>query len=133
MTNQKILVDTSIWIDYFKSNPDVVDFMEKHMLENNVCIVGIIASELIQGIKSEKEREIIRSNLDAINYIDMKFKDWIKTGDLSCSLRKSGLTIPLTDIAIAAAAIKNDLLIVTRDNHFKQIPGLNITSLPVNM
>ena len=122
--NQKILVDTSIWIEYFKNNPDVVDFIEKHLLEDTVCLVGIIVSELIQGIKNEIEREMIRSNLDAINYIDMKFEDWIKTGDLSNMLRKSGLTIPLTDIAIASAAIGNNLMLVTRDKHFKQVPGL---------
>lgn len=127
--NQMMLVDTSIWIEYFKANPDVVGFMEKHMLEDTVCIVGIIVSELIQGIKSEREREMIRSNLDAINYIDMKFEDWIKTGDLSNMLRKSGLTLPLTDIAIAAAAIGNNLMLVTRDKHFKQVPGLCMMEL----
>lgn len=127
--NQMILVDTSIWIEYFKNNPDVVDFMEKHLLEDTVYLVGIIVSELIQGIKNEREREMIRSNLDAINYIDMKFEDWIKTGDLSNMLRKSGLTIPLTDIAIAATAIENNLMLVTRDRHFKQVPGLCLMDL----
>ena len=127
--NQRILADTSIWIEYFKNNPDVVDFMEKHLLEDTVCLVGIIVSELIQGIKNEREREMIRSNLDAINYIDMKFEDWIKTGDLSNTLRKSGLTLPLTDIAIAATAIEKNLMLVTRDKHFKQVPGLCMMNL----
>lgn len=127
--NQKIIVDTSIWIEYFKNNPDVVDFMEKHLLEDTVCLVGIIVSELIQGIKNEREREMIRSNLDAINYIDMKFEDWIKIGDLSNMLRKSGMTIPLTDIAIAATAIENDLMLITRDKHFKQVPNLCMMEL----
>ena len=127
--NQKILVDTSIWIEYFKNNPNVVDFMEKHLMEDSVCLVGIIVTELIQGIKIEREREMIRSNLDAIHYIDMKFEDWIKTGDLSNALRKSGLTLPLTDIAIASTAIENNLMLVTRDKHFKQVPGLCMMDL----
>lgn len=127
--NQKILVDTCIWIEYFKNNPDVVDFIEKHLLEDTVCLVGIIVSELIQGIKNERERKMIRSNLDAINYIDMKFEDWIKTGDLSNTLRKNGLTLPLTDISIAATAIENNLMLVTRDKHFKQVPGLCMMNL----
>lgn len=127
--NRKMLIDTSVWIEYFKNNPDVVGFVEKHLLEDTVCLVGIIVSELIQGIKNEKGREIICSSLDAINFIDMKFEDWIKTGDLSNILRKSGITMPLTDIAIAAAAIGNNLMFVTRDRHFRQIPGLCIMNL----
>ena len=127
--NQKIIIDTSIWIEYFKNNPDIVGFVEEHLLEDTVYLVGIIVSELIQGIKNEKEREMICSNLDAINFIDMKFEDWIKTGDLSSMLRRSGLTIPLTDIAIAAAAIGNNLMLVTRDKHFKQVPGLCLMEL----
>ncbi|MGI6669838.1 MAG: type II toxin-antitoxin system VapC family toxin [Acetivibrionales bacterium] len=126
---QKLLFDTSVWIEYFKNNSDVVSFVEKHLLEDSVYLVGIIVSELIQGIKNDKEREIIRSSIDAINFIDMKFGDWIRTGDLSNTLRKSGITIPLTDIAIAAAAIGNDLVLVTRDRHFSQIPGLSIMNL----
>jgi predicted nucleic acid-binding protein len=118
-----------VWIEYFKNNSDVVSFVEKHLLEDSVYLVGIIVSELIQGIKNDKEREIIRSSIDAINFIDMKFGDWIRTGDLSNTLRKSGITIPLTDIAIAAAAIGNDLVLVTRDRHFSQIPGLSIMNL----
>ena len=127
--NQKLLVDTSVWIEYFKNDPHVADFLEKQLLEDNVYLTGIIVSELIQGIKNEKGREIIRSSLDAINYIDMKYDDWIKTGDLSNMLRKNGLTLPLTDIAIAAAAIGNNLTLVTRDKHFRQIPGLRVMDM----
>lgn len=126
---RKLLIDTSVWIEYFKNNPDVTVFIEKHLLEDSVCLVGIVVSELIQGIKNEEVREIIRSCLDAITFIDMKFEDWIKTGELSNTLRKSGITMPLTDIAIAAAAIGNSLLLVTRDSHFSQIPGLHIMNL----
>jgi len=127
--NKKIIVDTSVWIEYFKNNSEVVSFIERHLLEDTVYLVGIIVSELIQGIKNEQEREMIRSNLDAINYIDMEFDDWVRTGDLSNKLRKNGLTIPLTDIAIASTAIENNLMLISRDKHFKQIPDLCMMEL----
>lgn len=127
--NRKIMVDTSVWIEYFKNNVQIANFIERNLLEDNVSLVGIIISELVQGIKNEKEREIIRINLSAVNYIDMKFEDWINVGELSNKLRKSGLVIPLSDIVIAAAAIKNDLLLVARDKHFKLVPGLTVMEL----
>lgn len=124
--SQKIMVDTSVWIEYFKNNVDIVGFMEKNLLEDNVYIVGIIVSELIQGIKNEDEREVIRLNLDAVSYIDMKYDDWVKTGELSNSLRKSGITLPLTDIAIASVTMKNNMHLATLDKHFKLVPDLSI-------
>jgi len=127
--NQKLLVDTSVWIDYFRDNSHTTEFLEKQLLEDNVYIVGIIVSELLQGIKNETDREIIRNSLDAINYINMNYADWIRAGDISYSLRKNGVTLPLTDIAIAAAAIENKLTVVTNDKHFKSIPGLSVMEI----
>lgn len=123
--SKKIIVDTSVWIEYFKNNADIVNFMERNLLEDNVAIVGIIVSELIQGIKGAGDREIVRSNIDALEFIDMKCEDWVRTGELSGALRRSGVALPFTDIVIAAAAIKYDLQLATLDRHFKLIPGLN--------
>lgn len=127
--NQKLLVDTSVWIDYFRNNSHTTEFLEKQLLEDKVYIVGIVVSELLQGIKNETDREIIRNSLDAINYINMNYADWVRAGDISYSLRKNGVTLPLTDIAIAAAAIENKLTVVTNDKHFKNIPGLNVMDI----
>lgn len=127
--NQKLLVDTSVWIDYFRNNLHAAEFLEKQLLEDNVYIVGIIVSELLQGIKNETDREVIRNSLDAINYINMNYADWIRAGDISYSLRKNGVTLPLTDISIAAAAIENKLAVVTSDKHFKHIPGLKVMDI----
>ena len=59
--------------EYFKNNSDVVSFVEKHLLEDSVYLVGIIVSELIQGIKNDKEQGNNPLSIDAINFIDMKF------------------------------------------------------------
>jgi len=130
--NRKIIGDTSVWIEYFKNNPVVTDFMEKNLLEDNIYIIGIIVSELIQGIKNEEERSIIRSNLDAVSYIEMKYEDWISVGDLSSDLRKKGVTLPLTDIAIASVAKKNNFQLATFDRHFKLIPNLTVYEFSKN-
>lgn len=127
--NQKLLVDTSVWIDYFRNNSHATEFLEKQLLEDKVYIVGIIVSELLQGIKNETDREIIRNSLDAINYINMNYADWIRAGDISYSLRKNGVTLPLTNIVIAAAAIENKLTVVTNDKHLNQIPGLKVMDI----
>ena len=47
-------------------------------------------------------------------------------GKVKAILRKNGTPIPENDIWIAATAIQHKLNLSTRDNHFKQIPDLNL-------
>lgn len=125
----KIIADTSVWIGYFKNDPELVNFIEKNLLADNICITGVIISELIQGIRSENERKVIRDNIDAVTYIDLKYRDWIKIGELSRDLRKKGITLPLTDISIAYAAIENKHVLATLDSHFELVPGIKLHKL----
>ncbi len=53
----------------------------------------------------------------------------VRAGRLSASLRKKGVTLPYSDILIAAIALENDLSILTVDKHFSQIPELKIARI----
>jgi hypothetical protein len=50
---------------------------------------------------------------------------WLKAGKLSSSLRRKGINLPLTDVAIAAIAIEYNFAILTLDRHFENIPGIS--------
>jgi predicted nucleic acid-binding protein len=123
------MADTSIWIEYFKGNTQIADFLEEHLINNRIYINGIIIAELIQGIKGKRESEAVRTSIDAVPYIEITYKDWILAGDLSNELRKNGCTIPLTDIATAAVAISSNMSVVTLDRHFERIPGVKLWHL----
>ena len=127
--NSKIIADTSIWIEYFKGNVKMADFLEEHLLNNKIHIDGIIIAELLQGIKSKKESEAVRASIDAIPYVEITYEDWVLAGDLSNELRKKGRTVPLTDIATAAAAIHHNMFVATLDRHFETIPGVKLWKL----
>ena len=45
-------------------------------------------------------------------------------GRIKFQLKKKGKPIPENDIWIAALAIENQLLMITRDHHFKHLPAL---------
>ena len=47
-------------------------------------------------------------------------------GNIKASLRKKGTPIPENDIWIAALAHRSELIIVTRDSHFKEIESISI-------
>lgn len=127
--SNKIIVDTSIWIEYFKNNPDYTFFIEENLNLENIYMVGPIISELLHGVKNEKEYLMLSGSISAILYADCIFEDWMKAGYTLFNLKKKGITIPLTDALISAIAIRVDAAVLTKDRHFKNIPGIKLLSL----
>ncbi len=125
-TNNRILADTSIWIEFFKSKSVIGDRLETLIVENAVWSCGIVMFELLKGIKSEAEKLKILDTLSNLEYAEMSQSLWQKSATLAASLKKKGVTLPLSDIFISAIALEDNLSIFTLDKHFEQIPGVRI-------
>lgn len=124
----RILADTTAWIEFFRGKSKVADRFEMLLIENAVCTCGVVMFEVLQGIKSEGEKNKILSILAPLPYFEMMKKLWQSAAELSLSLKKNGVNLPLSDILIAAIAVENDLSIYTLDNHFTLIPNLKLYS-----
>jgi tRNA(fMet)-specific endonuclease VapC len=122
----RVLVDTSIWIQFFRAEPKISDSMKALLMENAVWTCGMVMFEVLQGIKSEHEKTKILDILSALPYMEMNRSLWQKSAELSASLKKNGLNLPLSDIFIAAICLENNLPIFTLDDHFEKIPEVKI-------
>lgn len=122
----RILVDTSVWIEFFKAGSEAGDTLAALLAKNTACACGIVLFELMHGIKSETEKAAILSMLAELPYFEMTAALWQEAAGLSHALKKKGLTLPLSDIFIASLAIEHDLYIFTLDKHFEQISGVKI-------
>ncbi len=127
--DRSILVDTSVWIDYFKGND--VHFQSKvdEALTNcHIYVPKVVLAELIQGAKSEKEIMVIEDFIDAFHIIDQKDDTWLKAGRLSFNMKRKGVTVSIIDCYIAAIADENGCIIFSLDEHFNSIKKfLNIS------
>jgi tRNA(fMet)-specific endonuclease VapC len=122
-----ILVDTSVWIEYFnQAESKTSNRLQQMLSDGKVCGAGIILTELLQGAKIEKEFEIILNNYTALPLIKENINTWISAGKISFALRRKGITIPTTDLLIAALAIESNCKIFTLGQHFMKIPGLSL-------
>jgi tRNA(fMet)-specific endonuclease VapC len=122
----RILVDTSIWIEFFRAKSEVGDHLETLLTQNAVWTCGVVLYEVLQGIKSENEKSKLRSMLTDLPYIEMRKATWERAAEFAILAKKNGLTLPLSDIFIAAIALENDLSIYTLDKHFEQVPNLKL-------
>ena len=115
-----VLVDTSVWVDFF--NGKISDQTEKldHYLSSTVIIVGdLILAEVLQGFRSDKDYQIAKSLLTELELVQLYNSDLaIKSAQNYHTLRKQGITIRKTiDCLIATYCIetKTPLLFSDRD------------------
>jgi tRNA(fMet)-specific endonuclease VapC len=122
MTGNRVLIDTSVWIAYFRNaSAELCERVEAMMSDAEICVPKIVLAELLQGSKSERETGTIESFLGAFTIVDQGEHSWVNAGRLSYQLRKKGKTVSLADCYIAVIAHEHGCAILTLDEHFKDI------------
>ncbi len=61
-----ILVDTSIWIEFFRLKEPVVSELQEHIESGNVIVHSLVFAELLQGCKKPAEVEFILEYWDSL-------------------------------------------------------------------
>lgn len=126
MIKDGVIVDTSVLISFLKGDKKITEKVTKLLEDNRVVITGIIIAELLQGMKYIKEEQDLSEILAEISPLEITTDLWIKTGKLALSLRRKGINLPLTDVAIAILAMEYNLSIFTLDKHFEKIQGVRV-------
>ena len=119
-----ILVDSSVWIDFFNGKRSwQTDFLD-HMLSNIPIIMGdLILTEVLQGFKSDMDYETAKNYLDKLPFRQMGgYNVAIQSAQNYRKLRKVGVTVRKTiDIIIATFCIIEGLTLLHDDRDFDPI------------
>jgi predicted nucleic acid-binding protein len=118
----KILVDTSVWIEFFRrKNSPASSKLREYLELNEVCLAGPVCVELYQGARTTKEIEIIDELLEAIHYIEITRKHWHHAGEISYAAARKGQIFSVVDLILAAVAHDEQLRLFSLDAHFRGI------------
>lgn len=129
MALDRVLPDTCAWIDFFKgSRTQLAEALVRSLAQQEVVTCGMVLCELLQGVKKPDEELLVQDALQALPHLEMTRELWLCAGRLSASLRKSGHTLPLSDIIIATIALNHGCAVLTVDRHFAAVPGLVLVS-----
>ena len=121
------LVDTSIWIDYFRGG-DKSREMDFLIDENLIVINDIILAESVPYLKIKKQLKVI-SLLQEINKIHLQVS-WREIIEFQTNCLKKGINgIGLPDLMIAQNARQNDCEIYSLDKHFQLLNQVIKTKL----
>ena len=117
-----VLVDTSVWIEYFKGTGRAAVLNE--LINNNaLCINNLVLAELLPSINLRKESEL-KQLLLTIKQIDIEI-DWDEIIDMQTKNLLNGINkVGIPDLIIAQNAINNDLFLFSFIKHFSLMSEL---------
>lgn len=116
-----ILVDSSVWIDYFRSadTPQVL-LLDSLFGQTRIAIGDLIAAEVLQGIRDDKEFNWVKKVFDTFTRVDLCDYDLaLKASENYRALRVKGITVRKTiDTLIATRCIEDGLTLLHSDRDF---------------
>jgi len=81
----------------------------------------MVRLELLAGSRSRAEWLRLSELLAALHTLLVEERHWEDAADMGFQLRRSGMTIPSTDLLIAAVAARAGVVLLHRDRHFDLI------------
>jgi predicted nucleic acid-binding protein len=70
-----VIVDTTVWSDFFGGQefPHAADSESLIRNKDDICICGVISTEILQGIRNEKEYKATRERFDSFIFLQMTY------------------------------------------------------------
>jgi predicted nucleic acid-binding protein len=120
------LVDTSSWIEQLRrgGDPAVRERVEALLLTGEAAWCPMVRLELWNGAQGERERAVLREMEREVAALEIGEEVWDLAAGLARGARQKGVTVPATDLLVAACAYHHGLGIEHNDSHFGLIATL---------
>ncbi len=119
-----IVVDSSVWIDYFNGNINKqTDWLDNALGSEPIIIGDIILAEVLQGFQSDNDYRTAKKLLFEFHYMDMVGQDIaLKSANNYRLLRQKGITVRKTiDVMIGTFCIHHKFSLLHNDKDFDPI------------
>lgn len=133
-----IVVDTSVWIDVFNETdtPQANACVNLIEAREPVALTDVILTEILQGLRSEREARDVERHLRAFPILRLdELDDFALGAELYRSARRAGVTIRKTlDCLIAAPCVRTGAPLLHADADFDRLASctsLRLWSPPV--
>jgi predicted nucleic acid-binding protein len=126
MPHSRFLVDTSIWLEVLPITSDDAALRERVddlLAQDAVATTGMVRLELLGGARTSDEWSRLGDLLSALHYIPIDEGHWNEAAYLGYQARRSGITVPYTDLLIGAVALRAKAVLLHRDRHFDLLAG----------
>ena len=122
-SKRDVLVDTSVWVDFFRrsANPQWRAVLQDLMERDAAIIIDPVIAELLYGTRGERERTVVLDLARSIRRAEVTVDTWIASGDLGRTWRIRGRTLSLVDCILVTVAQRDGLRLWTLDRDFEPL------------
>ena len=115
-----VVVDTSVWIDFFAGHP--TERLEDALRLGSVIVPPVVVSEILSGVRA-RDRAAVLALLRDLVLASTPLEHWVAVGDLRAMLARRGLSVSTPDAHVAQCALDRNALLLSHDAVFARIAG----------
>ena len=120
-----VFVDTCIWASFFTRPSSREKLAVDDLLaQDRVALVGPVVAEVLHGFRRQEQADGAGSRLRLAHSVTAEWNDWCQAAPLGREQAGLGRDLPITDLALAAVALRLDAYVYTTDPHFDGIDGI---------
>ena len=119
-----IVVDTSVWIDFFRgtTTSQVAQFVTLVDDDAGIALTDVILTEILQGLRSEADVRRVERRLAPFDVLRLEGDDFRRAATLCRAARGKGITVRRTlDCLIASVCIRDDVALLHADADFDRL------------
>jgi predicted nucleic acid-binding protein len=120
-----IVVDTTVWIDFFngRDEPHVDQLASMIEADAGIALTDVILTEVLQGVRGEAQVRLVDERLCAFDMLRLEsLDDFRRAAQLYRTARRRGVTIRRTiDCLIASVCVREHLPIMHSDADFDRL------------
>jgi predicted nucleic acid-binding protein len=116
-----ILVDSSVWIDFFRNKPTVqAEWLDRNLSAEGLVVGDLILVEVLQGFKDDRGFNEAKRVLGRLEQVEVAGFDVAAEAARNYrKLRTLGVTVRgMVDVLIATRCLKNGLQLLHNDRDF---------------
>jgi predicted nucleic acid-binding protein len=125
-----ILVDSSIWIDFFNSSRGRGGLELERMIDDSLplAVTGVVVAEVLQGLT--RDAPVIEQFISQWDLLEPSgFTTYAESAAIFRLARSKGISLTTIDALIAAIALEHRTSVFTLDRDFKRIATMTSLAL----
>lgn len=121
-----ILVDTSSWIHFLRPDGDqqVRGKVNAALVNGEACWCEMVQLELWNGARGDQEKKVLTNFSRALPELPINGEVWEGAFNLAQRARARGITVPATDVLIAACARHHGASVEAADKDFELLEAI---------
>lgn len=118
----RVIIDTSVWsLALRRNDPEENEYvfeLKELIKEVRVQLIGPVRQEILNGIKSKKQFNLLKEHLRGFEGPEIEIEDYELAAEFFNTARKNGIQASNTDFLMCAISKRHKMPILTTDKDF---------------